>query len=103
MDLTQDEIGELNRRLDAEWDVDRVLHLIFGGGVLLALLLSRFHHPRWWWLTLMLAKFAFWTAVVKWSQLKGLLQRVGVRTRAEIERERYGVLFGAEPPGAGPR
>jgi hypothetical protein len=99
MDLSAEEIDELNRRLDAEWDVDRVLHLTFGSGILAGLFLGWFHNPRWRWLSLVVGNFALWTAIMGWSPAKALLQRLGVRTRAQVESERYYLLFGHVPPG----
>ena len=97
MDLSPEEARELNERLDREWDVDRRLHLVFGvlyprrarprpppppgadddrrnGG------LCRPYRAR------------------RWSPPKALMQRLGVRTRKQIERERYVTIFGKEPP-----
>ena len=98
MDLSRDEIRELNLRLDAEWDLDRWLHLLFGGGTMVSFFVGLFGHRRLRWLSVLMADLALWTAITGWSPLKALLQRVGVRTRAQIERERYVLLFGEEPP-----
>jgi len=99
MDLTPEEIRELNDRLDREWDVDRRLRLLVGGGVLVGLLLGRWN-PRWRVLSVVMAGMALADALTGRSGLRALLRRVGARTRQEVERERYTTLFGQEPPEA---
>ncbi len=101
MDLTQEEIRYLNERLDREWDVDRQLQLLDSGGALLGLLLGRLHDRRWLGLSLLVAGWGFCDALTGWSPPRWLLRRLGVRTRADIERERYVTLYGKEPPSAG--
>lgn len=98
MDLTAQEIREINERLDREWDIDRLLLLLCGGGVLLGTLLGRYHSPRWHGLTLVAGAWALLDALSGWSPPRWLLHRVGVRRRVDIERERYVSLFGQEPP-----
>ncbi len=100
MDLTPEEIRYLNERLDREWDVDRRLQLLVSGGVVLGLLLGRLHDRRWRGLSLLVAGWGLCDALSGWSPPRWLMRRLGVRTRADIERERYVTLFGQEPPSS---
>ncbi|MHB1005303.1 MAG: hypothetical protein ACYC3S_06610 [Chloroflexota bacterium] len=97
MDLSAEETRELNERLDREWDVDRRLHLVYGGGVLVGLILGR-RNRRALMLSAAMGGCAVLAALLDWSPLKAVMQRLGVRTRKQIERERYVTIFGKEPP-----
>ena len=90
--LTPEEVADLNRRLDKEWDTDRWLHLLYGKGVLWSLVLGRVHSPRWYALAGILAGGMLARALFRWCPLNELLRRMGMRERMEIERERYSLL-----------
>jgi hypothetical protein len=75
--------------LEQESDVERLLE---GNAATLAFvgtLLSVVHHRRWVWLPLVVTAFLLQHAVQGWCPPITVFRRLGVRTRAEIEVERY--------------
>jgi hypothetical protein len=82
-------ITERIEELDREWDIERILEtnaaaLTFAGS-LLALAKGR----KWFILPLIVSGFLLNHAIQGWCPPVGILRRRGVRTRLEIERERY--------------
>lgn len=83
-------IGDRLRELDDEWDVERALET--GSSVLsLTGLLAALASGRRRWLLLPLAVQGFFLqhAIQGWCPPLPVLRRLGLRTRAEIEAERY--------------
>jgi hypothetical protein len=79
-------------RLDAlarEWDIERALEANAAVFALLGLALAAFFN--WWWLLLpfTVAFFLLVHAVWGWCPPIPILRRLGLRTRAEIDYERY--------------
>jgi hypothetical protein len=74
--------------LDQEWDVDRVLQVGFGGIVLGGITLSRLYNSKWLAFPCLAAAFLMQQAVAGWCPPYLVLRRLGVRTAAEIGRER---------------
>jgi hypothetical protein len=75
--------------LEQESDVERLLE---GNAATLAFVgtaLSRLHHRRWSWLPLVVSAFLLQHAVQGWCPPIAVFRRLGVRTRSEIEAERY--------------
>jgi hypothetical protein len=92
------------RELDREWDTERVLELGAGGLVLAGLVLTRRHHPRWWVLSATVSVSLINHAVTGWCSALIVTRRMGLRSRRELEAERYAIktLRGdLEAPGAG--
>lgn len=84
--------ADVARRIDAlddEWDIERWLQvnasLIALGGVLLGLLV----HRRFLAIPCVVLAFLFQHAVHGWCPPLPLLRRFGVRTRREIDAEKY--------------
>jgi hypothetical protein len=82
-------ITERLDELDREWDIERILEtnaaaLTFGG-LLLALARGR----RWLALPLFVSGFLLNHAIQGWCPAAKFLRSRGVRTRLEIEQERY--------------
>jgi uncharacterized protein (TIGR01244 family) len=84
--------GEIDRRLDEldrEWDIERVLEAnaatIALGGVLLGAFVDR----RWLVLPAAVTAFLLQHAIQGWCPPVPMFRRLGVRTAAEIDRERY--------------
>ncbi len=81
-------IGARLRRLDREWDTERVLEAnaatLAAGGALLGL----FGHRRFMWLPLVVGGFLLQHALQGWCPPLPVIRRLGVRTAREIERER---------------
>lgn len=87
----QDE-STISRRideLDKEWDTERVLEtnasiLDFSG-----LMLGTFVNRRWFALPVIVSSFLFQHATQGWCPPLPLIRRLGVRTRQEIDAEKY--------------
>lgn len=82
-------ITERIQDLEREWSMERWLEtnasaLAFSG-VLLGITVSR----KWLVLPLLVTGFLFQHAVQGWCPPMPLLRKLGVRTRSEIEREKY--------------
>ncbi|HTL59736.1 MAG TPA: hypothetical protein VL361_28960 [Candidatus Limnocylindrales bacterium] len=88
---TQDEqtISERIAELDREWDIERVLESSASGLILSTILLSIFRGRKWLVLSLVVSGFLLRHAIEGWCPPVPLLRRLGVRTRLEIEQERY--------------
>lgn len=82
------EIAQRLRALDQEWDVERTLETNASALTLLGLLLGTLGRRRWLLLSLAVQTFFLQHALQGWCPPLPLLRRLGVRTRAEIERER---------------
>ena len=76
-------------KLDREWDLDRRLETIASIVVMLGLLLGAIA-SRWWLLVpLVPATFLLLRVTLGWFPPLPVVRSFGVRTRKEIERERY--------------
>jgi hypothetical protein len=85
----QNLIASRLNKLDREWDVDRRLETIAPIVVTVGLLLGAFA-SRWWLiLPLVPVSFLLLRVTLGWFPPLPILRRLGVRTRKEIERERY--------------
>ncbi|MEC9362481.1 MAG: hypothetical protein VYC42_04585 [Pseudomonadota bacterium] len=74
--------------LDREWDIERVLETVAPTVILNGIALSALHDRRWLLLPTAVAAFLLQHALQGWCPPLPVLRRLGVRTRAEIERER---------------
>lgn len=82
-------IDERLRELDAEWDIERALEanaatLAFGGTLLGALV-----NRRWLLLPGVVTGFLLQHAIQGWCPPIPIMRRLGIRTVAEIDTERY--------------
>ena len=75
--------------LQREWDLERTLQAWFASVVLTGVALSVRRNPRWIALPAVAAGFMLQHALLGWCPPVLLLRRLGVRTQAEIARERY--------------
>jgi hypothetical protein len=75
--------------LDREWDIERVLETNAASFSLLGLVMSRIHNPKWLWLSAGVAGFLLQHALQGWCPPLPVLRRLGIRTRSEIDREKY--------------
>jgi hypothetical protein len=83
---------ELEQRitaLDREWDVERILEANASTLALTGLVLGVTVNRRWLWLTGGVLGFLLQHAVQGWCPPLPLLRRAGVRTRLEIDREKF--------------
>ncbi len=84
--------ADIERRLadlEREWDVERVLETNASSLALAGLALAVAVHRRWLWLSGAVLGFLFLHGVQGWCPPLPVLRRLGVRTRAEIDREKY--------------
>ncbi len=75
--------------LEREWDIERVLELNASVLALSGVALAALHHRRWLLLPGIVLTFLFQHAVQGWCPPIELFRRIGIRTRKEIDRERY--------------
>lgn len=93
--------------LDAEWDIERHLASNAASLALSGLLLAVLHDRRWLVLPSVVMSFLLQHALQGWCPPVPLFRRLGVRTRREIERERYALKamrgdFGGVLPSSRP-
>lgn len=85
-------VSVLTRRieeLDREWDIERVLELNASTLAFSGLVLSVTHDRKWLLLPGLVLPFLFQHAVQGWCPPLPILRRLGVRSRKEIDREKY--------------
>lgn len=97
------EVSERLSYLDSEWDFDRILEAEAATMGLLGLVLGATVDRRLRVLPGVVAAMLVVHATHGWYPLLPLFRRMGVRTRDEIDRERYGLKalrgdFAAIPP-----
>jgi hypothetical protein len=83
------EITERIGTLDREWDVERVLEANASILAFLGLILGLTVNSNWFWLTGIVLPFLLQHAVQGWCPPLFVLRRLGVRTRRELDREKY--------------
>jgi hypothetical protein len=86
--------GEIGRRLeelDREWDVERVVTANAAALALGGVLLGAFVDRRWLALPAAVAALLLQQTIQGWRPPLPLLRRLGVRTAAEVDRERHGL------------
>lgn len=99
---------EITRRideLDREWDMERLLETNASALAFTGLALGVTHSKKWLIVPGIVLSFLFQHAVQGWCPPVPIFRRLGVRTREEIDRERYAlkVLRGDfEHVGPGP-
>jgi len=75
--------------LEQEWDIDRWLETNAAGLALSGVLLSVFRNRKWLLLTAGVLGFLLQHSVQGWCPPVSVLRRFGIRTRREIDREKY--------------
>jgi hypothetical protein len=90
--LSDQRIRERIHELDQEWDIERVLELNAGALALAGLLLASQVDRKWLILPGMVMGFMIQHASQGWCPPLPLLRRLGVRTRGEIDREKYTLM-----------
>lgn len=84
-----EEIDQRLDELDQEWDIERMLQLNASALSMFGLVMGIVGRSRWLLLPLAVQGFFLQHAIQGWCPPAGLVRRMGVRTRAEIEAERY--------------
>jgi hypothetical protein len=75
--------------LDSEWDVERTLEVNAAGFALAGTMLGAFVNRRWLILPALVTVFLAQHAVQGWCPPLPLLRKLGIRTRKEIDAEKY--------------
>jgi hypothetical protein len=75
--------------LDSEWDIERAIEANASTLALTGLVLGLTVNRRWLWLTGGVLGFLLQHAVQGWCPPVPVLRRMGVRTRREIDREKF--------------
>lgn len=82
-------IAQRLRDLEREWDTERVLEANASTLAFIGLLLGVFVNHNWFWLTGVVLPFLFQHAIQGWCPPLPVIRRLGVRTRNEIDQEKY--------------
>lgn len=75
--------------LDSEWDMERLLETNASVLALTGLVLGATHSRKWLIVPGIVLPFLFQHAVQGWCPPMPIFRRLGVRTRQEIDREKY--------------
>ncbi len=86
---TPEEISERIRELDAEWDIERLLQTSAGTLALSGVVLSGFRSRRWLLLSATFLALLLQHSLTRRGVLGQALRATGVRTRREIDAEKY--------------
>jgi len=83
------EILERIQMLDKEWDIERVLEVNASTLALTGLILGLISKRKWLFLPAIVLPFLLQHGITGWCPPLSLLRRIGIRTRGEIDREKY--------------
>ena len=83
------EILERIQMLDKEWDIERVLEVNASALALSGLILGLTKDRKWLFLPGIVSPFLLQHGLQGWCPPLPLLRRLGIRTRGEIDREKY--------------
>jgi hypothetical protein len=84
-----DEITGRINELEREWDMERLLETNASAIAFTGLVLGLTHSKKWLVVPGIVLPFLFQHAVQGWCPPVPLFRRLGVRTREEIDREKY--------------
>ncbi len=84
-----DEISRRIDELDREWDMERLLEANASALAFAGLALGLTHSRKWLIVPGIVLPFLFQHAVQGWCPPVPVFRRLGVRTRKEIDREKY--------------
>ena len=83
------EIEQRLAELDQEWDIERYLETMAPSFTLLGLGLGVTLNKKWLLLPLLVQSFFLQHALQGWCPPIPILRRLGIRTKEEIDREKY--------------
>lgn len=89
VDANRETLTRRIEELEREWDIERILEANAASFSLAGLALSQIHSRRWLWLSTGVAGFLLQHALQGWCPPVSVFRRLGVRTRREIDREKY--------------
>jgi hypothetical protein len=103
--LSDAEIAQRIGALDREWDVERYLETLAPSLALTGITLGLTRNRKWFALPVAVLGLFIQHAIQGWCPPLPVLRRLGIRTRREIEEERYALKalrgdFAALPPDA---
>ena len=84
-----EQIDKRLREIDREWDIERMLETNASIVAFTGLALGTTVNKKWLILPGLVLPFLFQHALQGWCPPLPLLRRIGVRTRKEIDREKY--------------
>ncbi len=84
-----DRISQRIEELDAEWSMERLLERNASTLAMAGVVLGATVNKKWLWLTGGVLGFLFLHAVQGWCPPVPIMRRMGIRTRGEIDREKY--------------
>ncbi|HEY8098652.1 MAG: hypothetical protein PHD39_09390 [Methylobacter tundripaludum] len=90
------EILERIQMLDQEWDIERVLEVNASTLALTGLILGLTKNRKWLFLPGIVLPFLLQHGLQGWCPPLPLLRRLGIRTRGEIDREKYALKIRLE-------
>jgi hypothetical protein len=85
---TKEEIYRRIQELDQEWDIERVLETMASSFSLTGIVLGATVDRKWFLVPTIVLSFLLVHAIQGWCPLP-ILRSLGIRTREEIDRERY--------------
>lgn len=88
-DLPEHEVTQRIRQLDREWDIERVLEMNMATIALSGIALSIFDNRKWLALPTVALAFFAQHAIQGWCPPAKLLRYLKIRTRDEIDIEKY--------------
>jgi hypothetical protein len=86
---TNYEINKKIKELDFEWDIERYLEANAAIFTFIGTVLGFKKSRKWFILPLIVSIFLFQHAVQGWCSPVSVFRRLGIRTRREIEMEKY--------------
>jgi hypothetical protein len=86
---TKEEIYRRIQDLDQEWDIERVLETMASSFSLTGIVLGATVDRKWFLVPTIVLSFLLVHAIQGWCPPLPLLRSLGIRTREEIDRERY--------------
>ena len=95
-DKSRAEILERIQMLDKEWDIERVLEVNASSLALSGLMLGLTKNRKWLFLPGIILPFLLQHGLQGWCPPLPLLRRLGIRTRGEIDREKYALKLRLE-------
>jgi hypothetical protein len=86
---TKEEIYRRIQDLDQEWDIERVLETMASSFSLTGIVLGATVDRKWFLVPTIVISFLLVHAIQGWCPPLPILRSLGIRTREEIDRERY--------------
>jgi hypothetical protein len=86
---TKEEIYRRIQDLDREWDIERVLETMASSFSLTGIVLGATVDRKWFLVPTIVLSFLLVHAIQGWCPPLPILRSLGIRTREEIDRERY--------------